>query len=58
MSFACLAKIMKSHSVVVSFDFRGHADHYCENETDMSEERENMADIKVCLGVKSGEWKP
>ena len=38
MSFACLAKYLKVHSTVVTFDFRGHGDHYCENETDMSEE--------------------
>ena len=23
---------------MVAFDFRGHGDHYCENETDLSEE--------------------
>ena len=38
MSFACLAKYLKVHSTVVAFDFRGHGDHHCENETDMSEE--------------------
>ncbi len=29
---------MKDKSTVVAFDFRGHGDHYCENETDLSEE--------------------
>jgi len=37
LSFASLAKNMKDQSTVVSFDFRGHGDHYCENETDLSE---------------------
>ena len=38
MSFAALAKILKSepyNSTCVSFDFRGHGGHYCEDETDM-----------------------
>ena len=38
LSFAALAKNLKQNSTVVSFDFRGHGDHYCENETDLSEE--------------------
>ena len=38
LSFAALAKYMKEQSTVVSFDFRGHGDHYCENEGDLSEE--------------------
>jgi Alpha/beta hydrolase family len=38
LSFASLAKYMKDQSTVVSFDFRGHGDHYCENEGDLSEE--------------------
>ena len=39
LSFAALAKIMKSPPysfTIVSFDFRGHGDHYCENENEMS----------------------
>ena len=36
LSFAALAKIMKPQSTVVSFDFRGHGLHYCENETELS----------------------
>lgn len=38
LSFAALAKQLKDKSTVVAFDFRGHGDHYCENETDLSEE--------------------
>ena len=38
LSFAALAKILKDTSTVVAFDFRGHGDHYCENETDLSED--------------------
>lgn len=38
LSFATFAKHMKSQSIVVSFDFRGHGGHHCENETDMSEQ--------------------
>lgn len=38
LSFASLAKHMKSQSTVVSFDFRGHGEHYCEEESDLSEE--------------------
>jgi protein phosphatase methylesterase 1 len=38
LSFAALAKELKTAEyTVVAFDFRGHGDHYCENETDMSE---------------------
>lgn len=29
---------MKNDSIIVAFDFRGHGDHYCDNETDLSEE--------------------
>ena len=39
LSFAALAKIMKLppyNSTTVSFDFRGHGGHFCENETVMS----------------------
>lgn len=38
LSFAALAKQLKEKSTIVAFDFRGHGDHYCENETDLSEE--------------------
>lgn len=38
MSFAALAKHLKLTSTVVAFDFRGHGKHFCENETDLSEE--------------------
>jgi protein phosphatase methylesterase 1 len=37
LSFASLAKQLKSQYIVVAFDFRGHGDHYCDNETDLSE---------------------
>jgi len=39
-SFAALAKILKSphhNATCVSFDFRGHGDHYCDDETNMSQ---------------------
>lgn len=38
LSFAALARELKGTSTVISFDFRGHGDHYCENETDLSED--------------------
>ena len=38
LSFAALAKAMKEQSTIVAFDFRGHGGHYCENETDLSED--------------------
>ena len=38
LSFAALAKELKENYTVVAFDFRGHGDHFCENETDMSEQ--------------------
>ena len=36
LSFAVFAKHLKEHGRVFAFDFRGHGDHTCENETDMS----------------------
>ena len=36
MSFAALAADLKTQSTVVAFDFRGHGQHYCDNETDLS----------------------
>ena len=38
MSFAALAGKLKDKSTVVAFDFRGHGLHYCENETNLSQE--------------------
>ena len=38
MSFAALAAKLKVQSTVVAFDFRGHGLHYCDNETDLSQE--------------------
>jgi protein phosphatase methylesterase 1 len=38
LSFASLAKHLKHDSTVISFDFRGHGDHFCDNETDLSEQ--------------------
>ena len=37
MSFAALAADLKTKSTVVAFDFRGHGQHYCDNETDLSQ---------------------
>ena len=53
MSFASLAKYMKMHSTVVSFDFRGHGDHFCDNETDMSEETLLRDSLEVIRHVSS-----
>lgn len=36
LSFAALAKQMKTQSTIVTFDFRGHGEHFCDNETDLS----------------------
>ena len=38
LSFAALAKQLKTQSIVVAFDFRGHGGHHCDNETDLSEQ--------------------
>lgn len=38
LSFASLAKYIKEESTLIAFDFRGHGDNYCDNETDLSEE--------------------
>lgn len=38
LSFASLAKQLKGESIVAAFDFRGHGDNYCEDETNLSEE--------------------
>jgi protein phosphatase methylesterase 1 len=38
LSFAALAKHLKTTSTVAAFDFRGHGDNHSENETDLSEE--------------------
>lgn len=35
LSFAALAKQLKSEFTVVAFDFRGHGDNYCEDETNL-----------------------
>lgn len=53
MSFASLAKCLKVHSTVVAFDFRGHGDHHCENETDMSEETLVRDTIEVIRHVSN-----
>ncbi len=37
LSFAALAKELKNEFTTVAFDFRGHGDHYCDDETDLSE---------------------
>jgi protein phosphatase methylesterase 1 len=47
MSFAALAKYLKDEYTVVAFDFRGHGDHYRENETDLSEKTLIQDAIKV-----------
>ena len=39
LSFASLAKILKGpnyNSSCVSFDFRGHGNHYCDNENELT----------------------
>ena len=50
LSFAPLAKIVKGENykgTLLSFDFRGHGGHYCENETDMSQEKLILETIHV-----------
>lgn len=40
LSFASQARILKNepyNSTCVSFDFRGHGDHFCENESQMDQ---------------------
>lgn len=51
MSFAALAEKLKKDSVVYSFDFRGHGSHFCENETDLSEDTLVNDTIKVLLHI-------
>jgi protein phosphatase methylesterase 1 len=38
LSFAALAKYLKTDSIVVAFDFRGHGANTTENPTDLSEQ--------------------
>jgi len=38
LSFGVLAKHLKHSYTVAAFDFRGHGDHFTENETDLSED--------------------
>mmetsp|Transcript_19972 Transcript_19972/g.14434 ORF Transcript_19972/g.14434 Transcript_19972/m.14434 type:complete len:91 (+) Transcript_19972:462-734(+) len=38
MSFAALAGKLKTDSIVVAFDYRGHGDHYCQDETNLAKE--------------------
>lgn len=52
-SFAAFAKYMKTTSTVVAFDFRGHGDHQCENETDLSEDTLIADTIEVIRHVCS-----
>jgi len=47
MSFAAFAEKMKTDMTVYTFDFRGHGDHYCDNETDLSEETLIQDTLKV-----------
>ena len=38
MSFAALAERLKSKNTIVGFDFRGHGQHFSDNETDLSQQ--------------------
>lgn len=54
LSFAALAKILKGESTIIAFDFRGHGDHYCENETDLSEDTlvaDTIEVVKYVTGI-------
>jgi protein phosphatase methylesterase 1 len=54
MSFAALAKYLKDNYIVTAFDFRGHGDHYTENETDLSEAtlvNDSIATIRAICGM-------
>lgn len=53
LSFAALAREMKSQSTVVAFDFRGHGGHHCDNENDLSEETLINDSIQVIKHVSS-----
>lgn len=53
LSFAALAKYMKSESTIVAFDFRGHGEHYCDNELDLSEDTLVNDSIEVIRNVAS-----
>lgn len=55
LSFALLARILKNspyNCTTVAFDFRGHGDHYRDDETDLSQENlinETIRVIKHCV---------
>ena len=53
MSFACLAAHLKSDCTVYAFDWRGHGDHFCENESDLSQETLIGDTVKVMEFVMS-----
>jgi len=52
LSFAAFAEKMKTDNIVFSFDFRGHGDHYHENETDLSEETLIQETLKVLTHIQ------
>ncbi len=47
LSFAALAEKLKTDSIVYAFDFRGHGKHFCDNETDLSQETLIQDTLKV-----------
>ena len=54
LSFATLAKILKGpdhNSMCVSFDFRGHGSHYCDNETELTVANLIQETIKIIKHV-------
>ena len=54
LSFASQARILKNepyNSTCVSFDFRGHGEHFCENETQMDQQTLIDDTIKVIKHV-------
>lgn len=51
MTFAAVAERLKKDNTVYAFDFRGHGQHFCENETDLSEDTLINDTLKVLMHV-------
>ena len=47
LSFAALAEKLKTDCIIYAFDFRGHGTHFCENESDLSQETLIQDTLKV-----------
>lgn len=51
-SFAAFAEKMKMDNIVYAFDFRGHGEHYTDNEVDLSEETLVNETLRVLTHVQ------